>query len=647
MRIVLTLGIVGALWGLALAPVVWAAPALTLSTTRLIFSVPAGSASGPRTATIRNTGDATLSITSVTIGGANASQFQLVSPPALPASVAPSGELNVQVRFNPPGGANGAQGATLQIASNAGAGEVTLRGLATKGNFGSNEPSLQQIFDTYQIPVDVGDDDNTTNTFSDSPVLHQQLNGGEEIPGAQQFVKANGGPVSVEPIAVYGPGNANPVVRFGWYSGSCALANGNELFSVSNSPSSNAQRLEPVLNAGAQLSFDPGSAPFGFSSIWPFFSSTQPRCSADAANTWESDPLKRHKLRVYPLRNPNGSAVANAYIVATEEQVNGTDYQDVVVIVRNARPAPLATTLEFNQTYPGTLPDKDNQPTGFITTQRNKNDLLRPDGSTPATDSYSPAQIDINPGTGRLTLTTTRTSSAQGGQWNNLKNALQLPFDGTSTPFTVTTRIVGPLSQLTTNSQQAGIFFGPDQRNFTKIIVARLSNANVIEFYRETNDDIDRSTKVPLPSLSSIEYVDLLLIGQPGSGSVRGAYRIKTVGADAVLQFFDSESIPAGQRSAYFNARSWAGITASGREDSTPIISFAFERFAIEGAAQPQPTATTTATATSGTATTTATATGTATATATGTGTATGTATTPTSPVPGTKFQRVPLILRQ
>ena len=56
-------------------------------------------------------------------------------------------------------------------------------------------------------------------------------------------------------------------------------------------------------------------------------------------NTWETDVANRHKVRVYPMKDPNGVLVPNTYVIATEEHISGYDYQDVVYIARNLRPA--------------------------------------------------------------------------------------------------------------------------------------------------------------------------------------------------------------------------------------------------------------------------------------------------------------------
>ena len=303
-----------------------------------------GNVGRAETVTIRNVGTATLTLSSILITGADAGQFQFVGNK--PTSIAVGATATVQVAMKAVGtgaDAAGPKDAVLQFNSNdptVPVLEIPLRGLATLGTGGTNEPSLQWILDTYQIPVNVGDDNpkdniiNSDSTKRGAPLL------GDEV-DFQQFKRAdNANPVLIEPLAIFGPTNNDPVVRFGWYTSGSAAAK-NELFTVSNAPTTNGQRLNPVLNSGSTLNFDPGTSSFGFYSIWPFFSNRE-LFSEDALNTFK-DAIPHH-VRVYPLKSSNGATVPNAYVVAFEENTSGFDYQDVVVIVRNVKSATATVT---------------------------------------------------------------------------------------------------------------------------------------------------------------------------------------------------------------------------------------------------------------------------------------------------------------
>ncbi|NJM08411.1 choice-of-anchor D domain-containing protein [Candidatus Gracilibacteria bacterium] len=107
-------------------------PNVALGTARMIFNdVAGGAASAVQTLTIQNTGTAALLISSITIGGTDASQFQLSG--SAPSSVAAGGSATVNVVFNPT--SVGVKGATLNVNSNdpdSPATTVTLRGLGTQ-----------------------------------------------------------------------------------------------------------------------------------------------------------------------------------------------------------------------------------------------------------------------------------------------------------------------------------------------------------------------------------------------------------------------------------------------------------------------------------------------------------------------------------
>ena len=137
--------------------------------------------------------------------------------------------------------------------------------------------------------------------------------------------------VTLEPLAVFGPQDgAGIVTRVGYYAAGNA-ATKTELFTV---PNASFQALQPVTTG--TLTFDPGNTAFGVYSIWPAFWN-RAVFSEDALNTFAG--AIPHHVRVYPYREADGTPVANAYVVATEETTSGFDYQDVVYVIRNVAPA--------------------------------------------------------------------------------------------------------------------------------------------------------------------------------------------------------------------------------------------------------------------------------------------------------------------
>jgi hypothetical protein len=290
---------------------------------RLIFNgVQNAGATAAQTVTVSNTGSGTLTLSGLSLAGTDAAQFQITSKPTLPIAIAPGGTTTVGIAFNPT--TTGPRGATLQIQSDdptTPTAQVTLRGLGTLGLGGANEPSLQWILDTYQYPVNVGDTDPTNSALPPDPLL------GEEV-SMQRLQKAGTGPVTIEPLAVFGPqSTAGNVLALGFYTGGDSSTN-QQLFTV---PNASSQTLN--VTANGNTSFDPGASTFGFSANWPALAHTT--YSDDALNTWEPTVANRHKVRVYPFKQADGTIVPNAFVVAMEDAATAYDYQDIVFIVRN------------------------------------------------------------------------------------------------------------------------------------------------------------------------------------------------------------------------------------------------------------------------------------------------------------------------
>ena len=291
----------------------------------VVNDVQGGASSAPQTIVVSNPGQGPLTLGAAALGGPGASAWQITGAPALPATIPAGGMTAVTVVFNPT--VAGPQGAVLDLTSDdpdQPVLSVPLRGLGTLGLGGSNEPSLQWILDTWQIPVNVGDPDPSNNSLPTSPLL------GDEV-SAQTFSKAGSGSVTLEPLGVFGPQSGSGIVtRVGWYLGGNP-ASKQELFTV---PNASYQTLVPTVNG--TLAFDPGASVFGVYSIWPFFSDREVY-GEDALNTFTG--AVPHHVRVYPLKDTGGVVVPGTYVVATEETTSGFDYQDVVYILRNVQPS--------------------------------------------------------------------------------------------------------------------------------------------------------------------------------------------------------------------------------------------------------------------------------------------------------------------
>ncbi|SDL32502.1 Putative Ig domain-containing protein [Catalinimonas alkaloidigena] len=299
------------------------APIISVSPETLVFQdYTSGGASSPQTVFITNEGNANLSNISITKSGTNAGGFT-VNQSSLKSTLAPGETSSFTVTFNAALTGQGPKYAQLTIATSTGSvapKQVSLKAVGLPAN---GEPSLQWIADTYfgDNFINIGDDNEASEPIHSStpgaPLLGQEVS-------AQRFVRAEDAPVTLELISVYGPGAVNPTVAFGWYpSGNAGALN--PLFTVSNTY---AESINPI--ADGALEFDPGISEFGFYSRWPYFDNRLV-FSEDALNTFSG--AIPHHVRVYQVPGQ-----ANTYLIATEENPTGFDYNDVVVIARNVMP---------------------------------------------------------------------------------------------------------------------------------------------------------------------------------------------------------------------------------------------------------------------------------------------------------------------
>ncbi|MFC5537790.1 choice-of-anchor D domain-containing protein, partial [Rhodocytophaga aerolata] len=397
------------------------APLIVVSPAQIFDNAVKATTSPVQTITIANTGNATLTVTGINLEGVNSDQFELSGLPAgfpeIPLSIAANSASTFGIAFKP--GTVGQKTATVRVKSTGSADKlVTLRGLGTNGLGGTSEPSLQAILDLYNIPVNVGDDDKTTNIIHSSSTSQQAPLLGEEII-APQFERAEDGPITIEPLSVFGPTGSNPVVGFGWYDAGKADSK-HELFTVSNDPISNGQTVN-VKYSGI-LSFDPGISTLGFYSRWPWFTNRH-LYSEDSLNTFQG--AIPHHVRVYPLKTSTGTVIPYAYIVAFEEHISGFDYQDLVVIVRNVRainPAvakelkfgasPLNFTViagETAATQKVTLSATSGSPTVSLTKSVNSDWLVLPQQTALGNLSVAINSTGLIPGTYKATVTAAAT----------------------------------------------------------------------------------------------------------------------------------------------------------------------------------------------------------------------------------------------
>jgi hypothetical protein len=311
---------------------------LGFSRSRMVFNAGGDIPSDTRMVTVTNAGSGSLTVTDFTLTGEDAAQFSVASDP-ISLSAGESAELSVT--FTPSAADLGPQTALLEVAGGGSSAEVALGGLSVLGQEGTREPSLQWIFDTFGLPIDAGDSDPTDSALTDGIVAAPV---GDGVVAAT-FERADpAAPVTVEVLAAFGVADVAPVYAFGYYDASETEPELQELFEVPIAPNLNGQRLEPLTTPSVAevedgiYSFTPPSESFGFYSFWPTtrFFDARNVFTEDTRNTFEnSAPFQ---VRAYPLVDESGSAVPNAYILATDESARLFDYNDSVVIVRNVSP---------------------------------------------------------------------------------------------------------------------------------------------------------------------------------------------------------------------------------------------------------------------------------------------------------------------
>ncbi len=313
-------------------------PAVSVNRSQLFFTDISSSQSGgsgtslAQTLTIANNGSTNLTLTNASFAFSSGN-FRLASPISGTVTVEPGRTYSTLIVFE---SSSLDQITTGNLNINTGAGNpslnVELRGLGTRGSEGNLEPSLARLLQLFNIPINVGDPDAATTDIP-SPLPA----GTDEITlGALR--KAGSGPVTIELLANFAGKVGNTSTRFGYYRPG-TIQDRTQLFAVNDT---NAQTASPDFSGS--LSFDPGLAAFGLYGEFPVFSNRIVASEA-ALNTWETNSSRRQKMRFFPLKNPDGSNVPNAYVFALEEWTVSFDQNDIVGIIRNVTPQAAAAEL--------------------------------------------------------------------------------------------------------------------------------------------------------------------------------------------------------------------------------------------------------------------------------------------------------------
>ena len=306
----------------------------------------------PHAVTITNTGTGDLALPNdaFAITGPGATRFSLTNVGTLPRKLAPGQSATFNVLFT--ASAKGIVGATLTIKSNDAANPtrtLSLRGLGTTGEGGSDEPSLQRIFDLYELPIQTGDPDAETtdypaqkNVANSDEVLLQTLRMGRQRPGDG---RASGEHGDGQRQQLYEHLRA-VLLRDRHHDRDAAF----------HDPQVAGADRQPVSRVG-QLQLRPDDR---LRTRRHLLRLRPPATSGarTAKNTWEPNADEQRKVRFFPLKDKSGNVVPNAYVFAFEEYELATDQNDIVGIIRNVRPAAASPELTVENKDGVPFPDR-------------------------------------------------------------------------------------------------------------------------------------------------------------------------------------------------------------------------------------------------------------------------------------------------
>ena len=281
------------------------------------------------TVNLTNTGTKDLRISSITLGGASPTQFELVNPPVLPLLIAPGASVPITAKFISTTGSRGVRTATVNIASSdpaKGNTVVQLRGGYMTQPEGNSELTLPQIIDLFGWTTNVG------------PLTDGGLGNGSENPGAPlngEEVRSNlwkrldaGKPVQVRQLAAFhGCCTATETVNVNGTSATHNATYGQGVLPLNN-----------ALNGPTQLSTNPGATTtFGIVVAGQSTNNNNYR----AVKTW-------------PVRDADGKIVPGSWIVGHDYisspsqcgiSPTNCDFQDNVYLISNVLPVASSDTV--------------------------------------------------------------------------------------------------------------------------------------------------------------------------------------------------------------------------------------------------------------------------------------------------------------
>jgi hypothetical protein len=578
--------------------------ALNLSVARVLFSTEAAKATPAKAVTFTNSGTVSVSVSGLAVTGTNATSFKLATGQATSFTIAAGKSVTASVLFTPTADtgctntvtANVVRLATLSFTTTASgfssASDPQLAGLNACGYEGAYEPTLGQMVKTFGYTTQV------TPTATDTRYLGPTriVKGSDEV-AVPYFVRAStAAPVTLTPLAHYEGATTSTFGNTGWYpkgtaalTAPCSAADKcTQLFSFPADAGTGSytqnQKLDPTVNSGGTTTFTP-SGSFGLyngiGASWStLFTDDGGNTAVDTADKAISPAHYIHGFRVYPAYGPGRVRIANTWLIATDvtrqPAYKNNDFQDMVWVLKNAAPAvtagsaPGASALSLDLTKGGTV-SSSCAVTGFSGVLAQSN-----------TTACVPSHIAF--GTTGLSLT------SASGEMANTKNAQQdalyKTFDATKGSFTVTARVVGPVTNLKSNYQQIAAFFGPDQDNYVKVETEYNSSESGsnphLSMWLEQGGAGKVLATVPLPAVTTAKTVDLIIKGNTNLAdpisTASDPYDVHGYPLDEVEAFYSINGATPVQVGTYalptkvvswFAANAKAGIFVTGGGSAT------------------------------------------------------------------------------
>ena len=238
---------------------------------------------------------------------------------------------------------------------------------------------------------------------------------------------------------------------------------------------------------------------------------------------------------------------------------------------------PGATSLSrnFSNTYPGTIADANGNGTGF--------DMVMPNT---AGNQYDPSLINLDSTNGVLDITST--SGTMTAKSNNQINALGETFDASRKKFTITSRLVGPFTEINQANDHQALWWGPDQDNFMKVEIENNGGTpGLVVFFEQTNKTGGIPNKIiagPIspPSLANAAFVDVYFTCDPATGGCTFAYRIASNDPNDIIPFTGVTATPIFP-TLWFSRYEYAGLLVADQNGTVPFTG-QFQSFGITAA---------------------------------------------------------------